>query len=352
MSKWRKGTDDSVFTGLAMKSKYNGAVLVSLVTCNDEMFLESCLEHLSRQTVETYVRIFDNASQDMSCKIAQTFDVEVYESGENRGYSFGHNYNLTHRKFETVLLLNADVILESNYLEKLLEALSEVDRAGMAGGKLYRMNQQGDPILERGCRVLDSTGIYFTPSQRHLDRGGGERDSGLYNRRQSVFGITGAAVLCRKEMLDDLCFDGEYLDEDFFAYREDADLAWRAQLRGWRAIYEPEALAFHHRNVLPARRHQNSPLINYHSLKNRYLMRMKNMDWRVRKKCFPHMWIRDIGILVYVLLWEWSSLSAFCEVWRLRAKFRTKRRQIQIRRNSTSDEIARWFSFTPEAEDS
>ena len=326
-------------------------LLVSIVTYNEELFLDQCLQSLQAQTVETRIKIFDNASSDRTCEIARRYDVELHVSRDNRGYSFGHNHNLRDELFEMALLLNADVILNNDYLEVLAGAFSEVERTGMAGGKLYRMNREGRRVLEKGWPVLDSTGMFFTPSQRHFDRGSEEPDLGRYECRQLVFGITGAALLCSREMLEDVRMDLQYLDEDFFAYREDADLAWRAQLRGWKAVYEPQAVALHFRHVVPSRRRHISRLINYHSLKNRYLMRMKNLDSRVRLKCFPHMWIRDVGIFLYVLLLERRSLPAYRKVWNLRPAFRRKREYIQRRRSVSPRRMARWFSFTPVVEE-
>lgn len=327
------------------------AVLVSLVTHNDERFLPGCLESLTRQTVPVRIKVLDNASKDRTADIALRSGVKLRSFKQNSGYSHGHNCNLLHEDFELVLLLNADVILSPNYLEALSAALDQVPGSGMAGGKLYRMDELGRKVFRDGSPVLDSTGMFFTPSQRHFDRGSEEQDHGQYDRRQLVFGVTGAVLLCRKEMLEDLRFEDEYLDEDFFAYREDADLAWRAQLGGWKAVYEPRAEALHCRHVLPFRRPQISGLINYHSLKNRYLMRMKNLDGAVRRKCFPYMWVRDAGILAYVLLFEWSSLRAYPEVWRLRKKFRSKRRHVQNSRRASSNAIAPWFAFAPKALD-
>ena len=80
-------------------------------------------------------------------------------------------------------------------------------------------------------------------SQRHFDRGAGEIDRGQYDTPGAVFGVSGAAGCYRRAMLDDVAIAGEVFDEDFFAYREDADLAWRAQLLGWDALYVPEATA-------------------------------------------------------------------------------------------------------------
>ena len=79
-------------------------------------------------------------------------------------------------------------------------------------------------------------------------------------------------------MLDEVKAGSEYFDEAFFAYREDADLAWRAQWMGWRCLYVPEAQGHHVRRVLPERRAELPAEINMHSFKNRFLLRIKNMD--------------------------------------------------------------------------
>ena len=68
-------------------------------------------------------------------------------------------------------------------------------------------------------------------------------------------------------MMEDIALNGEYFDNDFFAYREDADLAWRAQLYGWRCLYTPKAIAYHVRHVLPEKRSALPALINMHRSK-------------------------------------------------------------------------------------
>src|ERR1700689_5614814 len=83
--------------------------------------------------------------------------------------------------------------------------------------------------------LVDSTGIYFTPNLRHLDRGSLKVDNGHYRSYEYVFGATAAAALYRREMIEDISICGEFFDADFFVYREDADVAWRAQLMGGNA---------------------------------------------------------------------------------------------------------------------
>ncbi len=104
-----------------------------------------------------------------------------------------------------------------------------------------------------------------------------------------MFGATAAAALYRRAMIDDISLDGEFFDSDFFVYREDADVAWRAQLMGWKCLYAPYARGYHVRKVLPGNRRALPPEINMHSVKNRFLMRIKNISpdlyWR---NCLLH----------------------------------------------------------------
>ena len=331
--------------------KASEPVLVSIVSFNHEKWVVACLDSVFSQTTPVRVKVFDNGSLDRSAELASRFDLELARSPENLGFSRAHNLNIEGEDVAAVLFLNPDVVLDANFLENCLRALHEVPRCGMVSGKLSRLGPDGQTVLSQGLPVLDSAGIYFTPWQRHFDRGSQEVDRGQYERRQLVFGCTGAALLCSGAMIEDVREGRDLFDEDFFAYREDADLAWRAQLRGWRAVYEPGARAGHRRSVFPSNRRQTPALLNYHSVKNRFLMRLKNMDEAVRRRCFPYMWLRDAGIFGYALAFERSSLRAYGEARRLRPKFLEKRRVIQSRRTAAPQEIAKWFAFRPTAFD-
>ena len=108
-------------------------------------------------------------------------------------------------------------------------------------------SEKASPVSQdpHKTNIIDSTGIYFTPNMRHLDRGAEEVDRGQYDRPQYVFGATGAAAFFRRSFIDDVSVEGEFFDEEFFAFREDADLAWRAQVMGWKCLYVPTAVAWH-----------------------------------------------------------------------------------------------------------
>ena len=118
-------------------------------------------------------------------------------------------------------------------------------------------------------------------------------------------------------MLEDVAWQGEFFDHAFFAYREDADLAWRAQWRGWSSLYVPGAIAWHRRRVTPERRSALPAEINRYSVRNRFLLRLKNQSpglaWRF---ALPGL-RRDALVVGYVLLREWSSIPGLVDVLRL-----------------------------------
>jgi GT2 family glycosyltransferase len=192
--------------------------------------------------------------------------------------------------------------------------------------------------------VIDSTGIIVSDELRHFDRGWGEADRGQFDRVEYVFGSTGAAALYRRRMIDDVSTSFGFFDPDFFAYREDADVAWRAQLLGWRCLYTPSALGYHVRRVRPGPRRLTPSRLNMHSVKNRFLMRIKNLTGPVLRQCAGPALRRDIMVLGGCLITEPASLPAFWHLLRALPRAWKQRREIMSRAASTDQiEVARWF---------
>ena len=109
-------------------------------------------------------------------------------------------------------------------------------------------------------------------------------------------------------------------------------------------IYEPRAVAEHRRRVVPARRRELPPAINYHSLKNRYLLRAYHQTGGNFLRTLAPTLARDLLALGYVLVAERSSLAAYGWLWRHRREILARRRRIQKRRRVPPAEIDRWFS--------
>ena len=279
-------------------------VAVNIVTYNSAEDIRACIESVREQTLRDFeIHALDNASTDNSLQLLRSDhpDVHVTPSPANTGFSKAHNDLIRAFPAEYILVLNPDTRLRRDFLERLVSALDARPDAASATGKLLRM----DGI------TIDSTGIVMLRSQRHLDRGAGEPDLGQYDQPEDVFGPSGAAGLYRFQALRDVAVDGEFFDENFFAYREDADLAWRLQLMGWKSIYVPQAVALHRRRVTPERRSQLPAAINYHSVKNRFLLRLNNMTAGLYRRDFWPITVRDAAVVGFVLLRN-GGLSPRC----------------------------------------
>jgi GT2 family glycosyltransferase len=147
----------------------------------------------------------------------------------------------------------------------------------------------------------------------------------------------------KRTFITDVTVGGEFLDEDFFAYREDADVAWRGRLFGWKAIYVPETIAHHVRTVTPEKRRQLSAVINMHGVKNRFLLRLKNEGLYLAIRNAPFELTRDLVVILATLTIERSSLPALTWLWKNRRRIMEKRRAIQSRRRVSDRELAGWF---------
>src|SRR5215831_2032151 len=288
----------------------NNLVSVTIVTYNSGRFIKRCLESvLAQKYPYREVIIIDNNSTDGTIDILERFEdrCTVVYNDENIGFAAAQNQAIGLSSGDWVLTLNPDLLLLPNFIEALVEAGHIDSRVGAVCGKLLTMSA----TFEIPARpVVDSTGIYFNPMLRHLDRGSQEVDNGHYLNYEYVFGATAAAALYRREMIEDVSIDNEFFDPDFFVYREDADVAWRAQLLGWRCVYTPHARGYHVRNVLPGNRRALPPVINMHSVKNRFLMRIKNMTPDLYRRNWFSITTRDIVVFGCCLLWEHSSLKA------------------------------------------
>ncbi|MDP9193649.1 MAG: glycosyltransferase family 2 protein [Acidobacteriota bacterium] len=308
-------------------------VSVVLVTWNSAQYLRRCLEGLRQQTHRTVEFIaIDNASSDDSAAMVEPHAKTLIRNDTNRGFSAAVNQGIAAARGTYVLLLNPDCYLEPEYIERLVAVLESSGSFGSATGMLMRA--QGHDIEPTGD--IDSCGIRMTRTGRHLDITARQNPS-------EVFGVSGAAAMFRMAFLRDVAIDGEIFDEDFFAYREDADLAWRGQLFGWRALFEPQAVAYHVRRVTPEARRALPADINMHSVKNRFLLRMKNEGMHLALRNAPFELTRDLMVLLAALTIERSSLPAFAWLWRNRARVLAKRRIIQSRRKVSDRELARWF---------
>jgi len=340
----------------------NGLVSVILVTWNSAPFLRRCLAALAAQTYPEIELIhIDNGSADDSAALVRecAADVKQIINDANRGFSAAVNQGVRVARGQFVFLLNPDAFLEPDYLAKLAAALT--DNFGMATGTL----------LQADTGLIDSKGIRMTRSGRHFDieqnchpEAGEARPKDLHyaapatgaaagdpsavlrrplDDRREVFGVSGAAAMYSMKFVNDVTIGGEFLDEDFFTFREDADVAWRGQLFGWKAVHVPDAVAHHVRTVTPEKRRSLSAVINMHGVKNRFLLRLKNEGLYLALRNAPFELTRDLIAIAATLTIERSSLPALSWLWKNRRRIMEKRRAIQSRRRVSDRQLAGWF---------
>ena len=160
---------------------------------------------------------------------------EVLALPLNRGITAAFNYALQHaRASQTpyVGLLNNDILLREDWLQRLVECAEAHPRAGAVGGKLMRLHQP---------ELIDSAGDLIFWSGVAVNRGHLLPDRGQFDYPQEVSSVTAGAALYRREALQEV---GDF-ETSFGAYAEDVDWGLRARLLGWSARYEPRALGFH-----------------------------------------------------------------------------------------------------------
>lgn len=231
-------------------------VTAVVVTYDSAQHVEGCLEALVAQDHPVGIVVVDNGSGDRSVELARRCAAEhpgridVVPLATNTGFSAAVNRAIETSDADAVLLVNPDARLAGDHVGHLARALAADGRLGSVQGTLWRPRRAGLPAR------IDSTG-----HRAFVTRLFGNRDEGRTTPSPGgeVFGVTGAAALHRRAMLDDIAVprpDGslEWLDETMFAYWDDVDLDWRARLRGWRAAHVPEAVGVHERGGAGARR--------------------------------------------------------------------------------------------------
>jgi len=319
-------------------------VCINVLVRNHSAYVIKCIASILGQTYRSIeLTVMDNASDDGSVDLVRQHfpHVRLELNDRNLGYSGGHNKAIKMSRGTYFIALNPDVFLTPTFVEEKVKAAEQDARIGMVEGKLLKVRFNGGGPVETG--LLDSTGLILKKNRKNYERGYGKPDDGRYNNAEFVFGAFGAAPLYKREMLEDLKIGEEYFDEDFFAYREEIDLAWRAQLRDWKCLYTPTAIAYHVHAYSPESRKQQPRSLRRLQFRNRYLLMLKNDSWRHLLRHGPHILAFEILALGYVLLREPHLLLGYCDALRFLRRMLQKRRVIQSRKLVPDGHMLKWF---------
>ncbi len=361
------------------------SVLIHIVTWNSQdsvlVCIRSALSQVGLERLE--VLLTDNASKNgIADRVESNFSgrATLIRNSKNLGFCGAHNQGVAHfleGKFDYLFLLNPDLRLEPNAISELVKSIESDFAAGCACPKLLRADAELSVVTPQ---VLDAAGMYITPALRHFDRGSNQPDSNEFANPCYVFGGSGAALLMKREFVLDMLVDAgpremdkcrihpellegadrrpQLLDEAFFAYREDADLAWRAQILGWYCAYVPSAVGYHERVVLPERRSLLPAKLNALGVRNRFLLQINNFSLLDAPQAFfEGVVFRNLLVLFGVMLWERTSLKAIHDVFLVLHRA-LERRNVVFRKRLEKQEktkrpclnVGRWFKRTPYTE--
>jgi GT2 family glycosyltransferase len=321
-----EATSDAHLSTSAVVLNLNGAQLV----------LECIQSLVSQVPAPLEVICVDNGSSDGSdLALQKRFPgVKLLRLGSNTGFAAGMNRGIAAASGEFVALINLDVVLEPNYLAECVAPMAADPRLGGVMGKLLR---PGDTEP----RILDTTGHIVYRNRRAVDRGEREPDTGQYDRAEAMFSICGAAPCYRRAMLEDVAIDGQYFDEDFFAYFEDFDLSWRAQLRGWHFAYAPTAVGRHYRGATGG---SASTFIMACKHRNRLLVMLRNDRPVGFLRHFADIAYTELRATLHMLGARPAALpAAWIGLFKLLPIQLGRRRQIQSGRTVGWDELEAWF---------
>jgi len=249
-------------------------VSVILLNYNAMRYIDPLLGSLQRQTYEPIeFLLFDNGSVDGSVgHVRRRYpEIAIYEMGRNTGFSLPNNEGIRKARGEYILTLNMDVVIEHDFVAEMVNAIETDPRVGWVAGKMLKLTPRGERSSEIDClghhmaRFRYATETDYSVPFRWED----------YASPRPVFGASACAALYRRAMLEDVAPDGEFFDEDFFAFFEDVDLDWRAQQRGWVCLFTPRAVGYHVRGGSGLARR---PEIAACLLSNRFLTMVKNDD--------------------------------------------------------------------------
>lgn len=342
-------------------------LVVDIVTWNSRPYLPNVFESFGTQTSRDFtVTVVDNASHDGTVSWLQEArpSVTVLRNFRNQGFARGHNQGIAlalsrwpeaewPRRY--VLVANPDLELAPECIGRLIAAMDADPGLAACAPKLLTARavgqDEGRMVTER-TNAIDSTGLQIAKSRRVTDRGAGEEDRGQYDGRTDVFGFSGACVCFRASALVDAKLGGEFFDEDFFAYREDVDLAWRMRRLGMRARLVPDAIAWHVRTAAPAKtpglfaawknRSRRPPHITFFSTRNQSWTVWKNDElWNAM--CHAP-WVAAHGALLFLAsFFSWSTFRGNVAATAGGVKMWKKRRELSRRARVSGRDMRKWF---------
>lgn len=302
-------------------------ISITSVNFNSENFIRQCLDSIKLQTYQDFEMIIvDNASFDKSAEIiSKEYPfVKLIKNKENAGYCKAQNTAIAQSKGAYIIALNLDIILDNHFLEEMVKAADEDPLIGSVAPKLLKLKSKIK------TNIIDSLGHAIGKNRCAKNIGSGEKDTGQYDNNKFIFGVSGAAPLYKRKMLEDIKWGHEYLDEDFIYGYDDVDIDFRSKCAGWTTVYCPYAVGWHIRGGSTGKHSRKWMFLNY---RNRYLMMIKNDCLINILRDLPQLLIYETGMF-FSMLFQMQLIPVIFSVIILLPKFLKKRRYLQKRKQN------------------
>lgn len=312
-------------------------VTVVIPNWNGERFLNLSLASLRRQSFGDFETVLvDNGSKDASVDLVKRNfpEVRVISLSENRGFSAAVNAGIRASNAEYVALLNNDTEVGPGWLGTLVRAAESHPEAALFASKLVDFYDR---------RLLDGAGDALRRSGLPYRIGHQELDCGQFEKETFVFGACAAAAMYRRTLFEEI---GPF-DEDFFAYCEDGDVSFRAQLSGYRCLYVPQAIVYHMGSASTGGK--RSPTATRLGTQNGVNLLVKNLPTTLVWRFLPSLLAGQFSRVVITSLSSGglrAYLGGLAGAWRLLPRMLEKRKEIQTRRSVSDDYVRRLLRFS------
>ncbi len=265
-------------------------LFVVIPNWNGADMIADSLKSLQAQTIKHRVVVVDNGSVDESISVieSQFPDVALIKLPKNTGFAGGVNTGITYaleQNADAIALFNNDAVADKDWLKELVLTMESKPEAGIVACKLLRTDK----------KHFDSTGDFYSIWGMPFPRGRNQQDTGQFDSAEEIFGASGGASLYRADVFKSIGL----FDEKFFAYLEDVDISFRAQLAGWKILYQPKARVYHHVSATSSKLGSFS---RYHYIKNFYMLYAKDMPLRLYFKYLPLFIIQAARLAVTAIL--------------------------------------------------
>jgi GT2 family glycosyltransferase len=314
-------------------------VFVIIPNYNGADRLATSIDSVLAQSYKNFkLVVVDNGSVDDSRTIIEAYEakddrvISIFRD-KNYGYTGGVNPGMELAMEQDIAYaapFNNDAVADKDWLKQLVNFLDSNPEYGIATCKL----------LHEDGKTFDSTADLYTVWGIPYPRGRDETVSDKYDKQTDIFGASGGASIYRVSMLRKIGI----FDQDFFAYYEDIDLSFRAQLAGYKVAFVPTSIVYHEQGKTSEKMANGFTTKQY--MKNLPLIIIKDIPTRLWYHVVPRFWFAYSLFFVNAIL-QGRGAAAFqgwLTVWKLLpAKLKARR---HIQQNRTVSDAYIWSIFT------